>query len=155
MVQLDVLINLCGTTGFANKFVWYNGNPAQNLTRCAPSPKILDKTSQDAPYPRKSWTKRCLPSPEIPKKSRKNPGKNLTKRRFARWLLVGWFRQARQRPPARAMIVPRDAGIRRSTHARESTLKNNNMKTPDGNAMETQMAFENQGDAFMIIRNPI
>ena len=32
-------------------------NLGQNLTRCAPSPEILDKTSQDAPHPRKSWTK--------------------------------------------------------------------------------------------------
>ena len=44
-----------------------SGNPGQNLTSCAPSPEILDKTSQDAPHPRKSWTKphKMSPSPEI------------------------------------------------------------------------------------------
>ena len=43
------------------------GNPGQNLTRCAPSPEILDKTSQDEPHPRKSWTKphKTSPIPEI------------------------------------------------------------------------------------------
>ena len=114
VVQLGSLINLRGTTAFSNKFVWYNGNrfnPGQILTRCATSPEILDKNSQDAPHPRKSWTKpfkmrptagnsgqnqkRCAPSPEIPEKSRKKPHKKtLFLLVVVGWLVVGSDKRA-------------------------------------------------------------
>ena len=48
------------------------GNLGQNLTRWAPAPEILDKTLQDAPQPRKSWTKPHNMSPN-PRKSQTKP----------------------------------------------------------------------------------
>ena len=117
-MQLKSSRNLLRTTEILKTSAAHNWNRKQICS--VQLLEILDKTSQDAAHPRKSRTKlhkmrpipgnpgqnltRCAPSPEIPE----NPGKKLTKRRFACWLvgcwlLVGWFRQAMQRPPEGAI----------------------------------------------------
>ena len=84
-----------------------SGNPGQNLTSCAPSPEILDKTSQDAPHSRKSWTKAHKMRP-IPGSPGKIPERNTRKDA----LLVGWL-----------LLVP-------TSHAEAPSGNNKITKTP-------------------------
>ena len=64
----------------------YKGNEAQTL-----DPEILEKTSQSEPHPL-----------DLPK-SWKKPHNSTDL--LVGWLVVGWFRQAVQRPPAGAIII--------------------------------------------------
>ena len=98
MVQLDSQLNWCGTIEFANEL-------------CGQMP-ILDKTSNDAPHPRKSWTtSHDAPNPRKswtkPDKMRRipgNPGK-IPEKTSQEDASLGWllFRQAMLRPLARAI----------------------------------------------------
>ena len=84
---MDSLINVCGTMEILDrtsqdaphlrkswtephKLCPIPGNPGQNLTRCAPSPEIPNKTHKMRPIPGNSGQNftRFAPSPEIPDK---------------------------------------------------------------------------------------